>query len=193
MREHPPALYTTLLYTSRASPRGTSLAAFDGRGTLLSSCPASRGTAPEYWMDHHQYRLDQYWWWSIQYWDWKLRTGWNRIRSVFSVYCYQFLFTIVFLSDSDNQYFREFNKIIFCLVFLIRNFRAGFELNGVFVQQKPIFLLRQKRLSKIFHFRFFRKCWCPPSTVLWTQNSVFFKNWKMFSKAIYHEETFELL
>ena len=138
-------------------------------------------------------RLDQYWWWSIQYWDWKLRTGWNRIRSVFSVYCYQFLFTTVFLSDSDNQYFRELNKIIFCLVFLIRNFRAGFELNGVFVQQKPRFLLRQKRLSKIFHFRFFRKCWWPPSTVLWTQNSVFFKNVKMFSKAIYHEETFELL
>ena len=65
--------------------------------------------------------------------------------------------------------------------------------NSGFICKNMIFLLRQKRLSKRFHFCFFRKCWWPPSTVLWTQNSVFSKNVKMFSKAIYHEETFELL
>ena len=99
----------------------------------------------------------------------------------------------MFLSGSDNQYFRELNKIIFCLVFWICNFKAGFELNSVFVQQKPIFLLRQKRLSKRFGFCFFSKCWWAPSKVLRTQNTIFFQKQKMFSKAIYHDKTFQFL
>ena len=62
--------------------------------------------------------------------------------------------------------------------------------NSGFICRNMIFLLSQKRLSKIFHFCFFSKCWWAPSKVLWTQNSVFHKTKKYFVKQFREDELF---
>ena len=85
---------------------------------------------------------------------------------------------------------------LFCMVFGVAGLHQGCSIQCVlvhnrgFICKNTIFLLRQKRLSKIFIFSFFSKCWWAPSMVRWTQNSVFLQNRKLFCKAISQGWTF---